>query len=72
MLAEMGEPQASLGTAWQEASAAWFVQRPNSGADLVVFVVDDEAGRVVAAAAAGLSVRQPRRGCFRCSSWLRR
>lgn len=54
MLAAMGEPQASLGTAWREASAAWFEQRLTGGVDLAVFVIDDAAGRVVAAAA-GLS-----------------
>lgn len=59
MLAALGEPQASLGTAWQEASAACFEQRLNSGADLVVFVVDDAAGRVVVAAAGLCESRAP-------------
>jgi len=59
MLTAMGEPQASLGTAWHEASAAWFKQRLNGGADLVVFVVDDAAGRLVAAAAGLCEFRAP-------------
>lgn len=59
MLAAMGEPAASLGSAWREASAAWFAQRLTAGVDLVVFVVDDDAGRVVAAAAGLCESRAP-------------
>ena len=62
MLAAMGEPSASLGAAWREASASWFTKRLVGAVDLAVFVIDDADGRVVAAAAGLCESRAPSGG----------